>query len=449
MKFHQSQGIVAADKTRFRVVNCGRQWGKTTLAVWEMFGCAYSANDRIVTYYAPTFDQARDIAWNQLKAITKPVWAEEPNETRLELTIKTQKGGRSRLRLKGWQSIETERGKQNDFVVCDEVSKMRNFKEGWEAVLLATLAFRQGSALFISTPYGFNHFHTIYENYKTDSNWKSWTFSSFDNPHLPREFLHTVQSTVTPDFWAQEYLAEFRRFTGLIYQEFDIAKHVHDFEHSFNSYGDYYFGQDFAVRGFTAMVPAVMRSDGDLYILDNYKEEGETAVNHISKEKDVIKQYADLEKFTGYADPAGFAKSQQKENMIWSLADEYIESGMPIVRANNDVTAGINYVRQLFLKDKIHIHPRCTKLIDELIQYQWKPQSDGQIGETDDPEQVRKINDHLVDALRYLAYSKPLPPKEEEKPTGLVFPAAFKLRLDLPDENSDKITPIDFPSYYD
>ena len=40
-QLHQTQAIVAQDNHDFRVVDCGRQWGKTTLAVEEMKACGY------------------------------------------------------------------------------------------------------------------------------------------------------------------------------------------------------------------------------------------------------------------------------------------------------------------------------------------------------------------------------------------------------------------------
>lgn len=444
MIFHATQKIVAADNHQFRVVNCGRQWGKTTLAVWEMFVCAISGNDKEVTYYATTFDQARDIAWNLLKSIAKDSLYSEPNESRLELSVKTVHGGRSRIKLRSWESVERARGTQNDLLVLDEVSKMRNFKEGWQGALLATLAFRQGKALFISTPYGFNHFYDLHQlGQGQDPNWKSWTFTSFDNPYLPKEYLAGIQATVTSDFWAQEYLAEFRRFTGLVYKEFDITKHVHEFEHEINSHGEYIFGQDFAVRGWTAMLPYVLKSTGDFYILDNYKEEGLTAQVHAENEKETLKKYANLDMWVGYADPSGFARNQQKGEMMWAIADEYLEAGLPIVRANNEVDAGINYVRQLFRTDKIHIHPRCTQLVDELLQYQWKTQGDTRVGEEDAPERVRKINDHLVDCMRYGIYSKPIPPEEEQLPSKSVFPIKFPEPKIEKEERIDEYTEIE------
>lgn len=392
MVFHKTQSLVAQSQARFRVVNCGRQWGKTTLACWEMFACAYSKGGRRIAYFATTYGQARDIAWTYLLGISKDVRV-SVNETRLELKIKTQDGGESEIVLRGFESVETARGQQFDFIVLDEVAKMRNFKEGWEAVLLGTLAFRRGTALFISTPYGFNHFYDIYKQSDVSKDYESWTFSSFDNPYLPVDYLESIRQTVTTDFWSQEYLAEFKRFTGLVYSEFDITKHVEPFD--LQGKTTPLFGMDFAVRGWTASLPCFIDTNGDFYFPDNYKKQGMTAEQHFEGINEMLNKYSKTQNYLGYADPAGFAKNQQKGDMIWSLADEYLELGLNLVQANNDVTSGINYVKQLFKNNKIHIHPQCTDLIDELQQYQWKAQTESQVGESDEPEKVRKFNDHL------------------------------------------------------
>jgi hypothetical protein len=265
---------------------------------------------------------------------------------------------------------------------------------------------------------------------------------------------------VTEDYWAQEYMADFRRFTGLIYKEFDITKHVHDFPSDFNLPGDYLFGQDFGVRGWNAMVPGRVDSNGEIWINDNFKEEGLTATDTAEREKVILKKYADLDKYIGYADPAGWAnnlgaivtgqaETKQMGSMQWAIATEFLDAGLPIVPANNRVVSGINYVRQLFKADKIHIHPRCTQLIDELIQYQWKSQPNNSLGEEDEPEKVRKINDHLVDAFRYMLYSKPGASDEVEEKRTTVFPALFPMKLDIPEDVGDKYTEMESSSIYD
>ena len=70
------------------MVNCGRQWGKTELAIWEMFACAIAHKDRRIGYFATTHAQAKDIAWKRLKEISEGACAKEPNETILELDKK-------------------------------------------------------------------------------------------------------------------------------------------------------------------------------------------------------------------------------------------------------------------------------------------------------------------------------------------------------------------------
>lgn len=446
MIFHKTQSLVAQSKAKYRIVNCGRQWGKTTLACWEMFACAYAKKDRRIAYFATTYGQARDIAWAYLKEISKDVWASPPNETRLELKIKTADGGISEIFLRGFESVETSRGQQYDFIVLDEVAKMRKFKEGWEAVLLGTLAFRQGTALFISTPYGFNHFYELHELSKTSKDYEAWTFNSYDNPYLPKEYLEGIRQTVTSDFWAQEYMAEFKRFTGLVYSEFDFDTHVEPFELD----GKYtpLFGMDFAVRGFTANLPVFIDTEGEFWIVDNYKVQGLTAEQHFEGITKMLNKYKKFQLYYGYADPAGWMKNQQKGDMVWSLADEYLELGLNMVQANNQVTPGINYVKQMFKNNKIHIHPRCTDLIDELLQYQWKTKSETSKDEQDDPEKVRKFNDHLVDSLRYVLYSKSVAPKADKpKPKWndgelLVFKPWWETEDKSKDPNEDKITPL-------
>jgi len=230
MELHQTQKIVAKDDSEYRVVVCGRQWGKTTLAVEEMVACAYAGKDKEIGYMASTFDQARNIAWRMAKEKTEPIWSRPPNESRLELVVKTQDEGESRIILGGYENIETYRGRQFDLLVPDEVALMRNFEYNWNAILEPTLAFRKGKALFLGTPKGFDHLHKLYLLGQDSDNtfYKSWRFTSYENPFLPKERIEQAKKTNTENYFAQEYLADFRKYTGLVYKDFDREVHVID-----------------------------------------------------------------------------------------------------------------------------------------------------------------------------------------------------------------------------
>jgi hypothetical protein len=80
---------------RFRVLVAGRRFGKTFLALTELIRAAWGPG-RKAWYVAPTYRQAKRVAWKALKQMTKPYWTGLPNET--DLTIELITGGAISLR---------------------------------------------------------------------------------------------------------------------------------------------------------------------------------------------------------------------------------------------------------------------------------------------------------------------------------------------------------------
>ena len=69
LKLHKGQKIVMNDKRRFRVVVAGRRWGKTQVSKVSLIIKAAMKPRQLVWYVAPTYQQARDILWEDLKAV--------------------------------------------------------------------------------------------------------------------------------------------------------------------------------------------------------------------------------------------------------------------------------------------------------------------------------------------------------------------------------------------
>lgn len=439
VKLHKNQLLVASNNHRYRVVCAGRRWGKSVLSRMVLLKWAVEKPGRY-WIVSPTYKQSKMIHWLEMFTEIPQEWIQKRNEVELSISLKNG----SVIELRGADNPDNLRGVKLMGLVVDEIASIRNWKWLWMEVLRPTLTDYEAPALFISSPKGYNHFYDLYEEGQKEGQYKSWRFTSYDNPTIKKSEIDLAKDQLPPDVFSQEYMANFVRFTGLVYKEFDPIKHVRVFDHDKNVKGEYLFGLDFAVRGFTASSPLWIPTSGVIHILDNYKEESKPAKVHAAAIKEMLKLYADFDKYTGYADPAGFMKNQQAGDMLWSLADEYIEEGFPLVPANNKVIAGINYMKQLFLQDKIIIHPRCTKLIDELETYSWKEQTEKQAGVKSEPEEVRKVNDHLVDQARYAIFSKtPAPQEEKPKPN---IPIKFELRLDPIEEKKDT---IDFPTIYD
>jgi len=428
-KLHQGQAIVAKDNHDFRVVDCGRQWGKTTLAVEEMKACAYfkkvhpGVPNNEIAYFATTFDQARNIAWTMLKEVTRPIWDRLPNESRLELWVKTKYKELSRLTLRGFENIETARGQQFDLLVGDEIAFMRNWKYAWESILEPTLAFRKGKALFISTPQGFNHFYDLYVLGQDPFNkyYKSWRFKSEENPFLPKERLEQAKETSTPDYYAQEYEADFRKFTGLVYKEFQREVHVIDQFDVPDSF-QIYRGMDFGSTNPTACLWIAVDADENCYVVGEHFATGETIDYHAGRinSHPLSKRVSQT-----FGDPSGAQ---------W--ISEFAQRGIYITPANKEVGTNFNsWVRfgiekvserlkripgkiRTFRSDgslqrldegkgepSLYIFNNCQNTIREFETYRWKEKSVTQAQDLNEPDVPEKANDHAMDALRYFAVS--------------------------------------------
>lgn len=393
MKLTPAQGVIALDKHRFRVVCCGRRFGKTTLAIEEIKGIALSKNARIA-YLAPTFQQARDIAWQMLIKELKPI-TKKVNESRLELEVLNTKGGTSIIALRGWEAIETLRGQFFDFIVIDEVASMRNFNVYWQEVVRPTLTDTKGQVMFISTPKGFNHFYDLFNT--KDEDYQSFHFTSYDNPFIPKEEIDKAGKEIPEDRFAQEYLADFRKTEGLVYKEFDRSRHLIGKDtdttaQANKSFVDTILGIDFGYTNPSSIIPIKIDADNHYWILEEFYKTHQTT--------EQIAEQAKLYKPTKvYADPA-------EPDRIEILR----KSGLNCREVSKDIVAGVDRVRELFKQNRIHIASGCHNLIHELETYRYPEKKPDQ----NEQEKPVKENDHALDALRYALYMTT--PESQEAP---------------------------------
>lgn len=383
MQLTPAQSQIASDTHRFRVVNCGRRFGKTYLSVLEMVAKAVYGNDRFIAYIAPTYAQARDIAWQELKKICLPI-ADKINESRLEITVNTTKGGTSTISLRGWESIETMRGQKFHFIVVDEIASMRNWVSNWEEVIRPTLTDYKGEALFISTPKGFNHFYDLYNKQDKDSDYKSFHFTTYDNNHVPSEEVDKAKQELTEDRFAQEYLADFRKTEGLVYKEFRRDYHLYNeqSEHQPRNIINTIAGVDFGFTNPTAVISIHKDFDGSYWVYNEWYKRQKTDIQ-------VAEYIASCNYNDVYPDPESPSAIAELERMGVHCKE--------VVKNKDSIKNGINKIRALFKQNKLHIHSSCTNLIAELETYSYGDKKP----DHNEEENPIKENDHALDALRY------------------------------------------------
>lgn len=377
----EAQETIAADTHRFRVVCCGRRFGKTTLAILEMVAKAASRPDMTIAYIAPTYQQARDIAWQELKRIAKPIIT-NVNESRLEVTVKTRGSGESKIILRGWEAIETLRGQKFYFLVIDEIASMRNFEIHWQEVLRPTLTDYKGEVLFISTPKGFNHFYDLFNKQLEDQDFKSFQFSSYANTFLDPLELDKAREELTEDRFAQEYLADFRKTEGLVYREFDRLKHLHSEHPAPEKIIERLVGIDWGYTNPAGVLLIEKDYDNKFWVRSEYYQTQKTT-------QEIIEYASSLRANAYYPDPA------EPDRL-----EEMRRAGLYVKEVNKDVASGINHVRELFKNGRISIHTSCMNLIHELESYTYKEKKP----DKNAPEEPIKENDHLADCLRYVLF---------------------------------------------
>ena len=217
---HTKQAEVFQSRARFRVCAAGRRFGKSYLSAIELLinglqevnKYGYPLNNKEVWYIAPTFAQGKDIMWNLLKDIGHEVIASALENT---ATLKLING--RTIKIKGSDRPDTLRGVGVAFVVLDEYAFMK--PEVWDLIIRPTLADVMGSALFIGTPDGKNHFYDTWLQAETDEDWESFMFNSTDNPVLPLAEIEAAGKVMTQQAFRQEFEASFEAAGGGEFRE--------------------------------------------------------------------------------------------------------------------------------------------------------------------------------------------------------------------------------------
>lgn len=385
-------------KHKFVVVRAGRRFGKSALALNIVLREAFNDPGRY-WLVAPEYKQAKSIYWRDLvdKFIPKEMIVKK-NDTELILEIKTfEEGKTSIIEFKGSDNENTLRGAGLKGLVLDEYAFQK--EHVWDKILAPMLVQTNGWALFITTPNGVaNHFKKFWDDAvaleaEGDPDWKTFHFTSYDNDiekHM-KENLDKLRSTLTPEFFEQEYMAEFAKFVGLIYTGFHDSIHVQEFE--VDESWTFYRSIDFGATDPNAVSFIGVDRDGVIHIFD------EIYISDIrtSELAELIKQKSAHRYFVAtYADSA--AKQSILDLGMYGIHSIPVKKNLAAKETGSRqwIISGIDRVHQLLKENKIIIHPRCKATIKEFMSYSWRKD---RLGEAVNLPEDK--NNHLMDEIRY------------------------------------------------
>lgn len=210
---HVGQRQVQLSDSRFRVVCCGRRWGKTLLGMSLLFEEAMVKGGRC-WWVAPSYKEALE-GWRYLLTLVNQLPRELVQVQTGELLAKFMSGGEVQIRT-GREPDEL-RGAGLNAVVIDEAATIK--EESWALALRPALADRGGWAMFIGTPKHFNHFYEWWLRGEDPENadWASWQFPTWTNPYIPPEEIEAAQRDMEPHDFDQEFGASFTAIGGAIF----------------------------------------------------------------------------------------------------------------------------------------------------------------------------------------------------------------------------------------
>ena len=208
----QWQAQVDSELKRFHTLVVHRRAGKTVYACAKLVrDCLFSNKDKHqVAYIAPTYKQAKAVAWDILKGILKDFISAgiaQVNEAELRIDF-VGLPQTPRIRVLGAENQEALRGFYFDGVVMDEVADMP--RDVWTKIVRPALGDRKGWALFIGTPKGKNYFHELYTmGLKDDPEWGSHLLKWQDTGALDAAEIASIKREISEEEFDQEFQCSF------------------------------------------------------------------------------------------------------------------------------------------------------------------------------------------------------------------------------------------------
>lgn len=367
-----------------------RRAGKTVASIMDLIDATLRSTKAAprFAYVAPTYTQAKDVAWGYLKQYTRPIPGCIINETELRVDLP----GDRRIRLYGADNYDRLRGLYLDGVILDEYADMD--PRAWSEVIRPTLSDRQGWAVFIGTPKGHNDFYKVWK--EADADWYRVELKASETGIIAADELADARKMMTREQYAQEYECSFEAaIQGAYYGEL-MARALEDKRIGSVPYeplSRVWTAWDLGIGDSTAIWFAQVVSR-EVRLIDYYESSG-AALAHYIKVLDA-KPYT----YAGHIVP----HDAQAKELGTGKSRLEVMSGLGLtatIAKNHRVEDGINAVRVMLPRCWFDAR-KCDRGIEALKLYRT---------EYDDKLKAfraRPLHDwtsHAADALRYLAMS--------------------------------------------
>ena len=197
-KPHDAQRVVLDSTARFRVLKCGRRWGKSLIS--QSISVEYGIEKKKVAYITPTYQLGKVFFQELIKELPSKILTK--NEADLVINFIT--GGS--IRFFTGERLDNMRGLKFHLAIVDEASYIANLEDGWNNAIRPTLTDYKGKAIFLSTPKGRNFFYSLFMRHG-EPDWEAFSFSTYDNPFIDPKEIDDAKRQLPRAVFEQEYMA--------------------------------------------------------------------------------------------------------------------------------------------------------------------------------------------------------------------------------------------------
>jgi phage terminase large subunit-like protein len=402
-KFHKSNARVRAffggnrsGKTRALIQEV--VWWATGLHPWKK-----TPKPADIWVVSLDFPSSRDVVQPMIRKILGSGYLKSWRET--DKIIELTNGSTISFKSvdSGWEKFQ---GTEKHLIAFDEEPSHMVYQE-----CVMRVVSTKGDIIIAMTPlHGMTWIYDeIYEPWKmgVQKDAECFVARTRDNPYVDVKEIQKIERSFYDEEREARLEGSFVEFAGLIYKDFDPRIHIIK-RFPIPQHWVKVRGIDPGLNNPTGCVWWAVSHENEHFIYDEFYQEGMTIKDLAMAIR--VQSGADNIAYS-VIDPAACSRNPSHPELR-SVRDEYAKYGIWTKPANNDVSYGINCIKEL-----LHINPRSGRprlfifsdlvnIRKEIVRYRWDtfrhhPE------EKNPKEKPKKVMDHLMDAARYVAASSP------------------------------------------
>jgi hypothetical protein len=198
----RGQALVLGSASKRGLLNCSRQWGKSTITAAKAVHHAYTERESLTLVVSPSARQSGEFvrkAAGFARRLGIRVKGDGDNEISLEFPNQSRIVGLpgNEATIRGFSAVS--------LLLVDEASRV---SDDLYLAIRPMLAVSSGALWLMSTPYGTRGF--FYEAWQRGGpEWERARAPAYECPRIPRAFLEEERETMGERWFRQEYLCEF------------------------------------------------------------------------------------------------------------------------------------------------------------------------------------------------------------------------------------------------